>query len=189
MAAFFSRVAGLKTFLLALVLYLVFGAYVMPHGASTINSLTPPTPGCSPLKIMDLQFTGYSYAQAQAILNCYSSASLQYAARFTLVADSLYPWAYTFIYLITLAWIFKNIRAAGKWLPYILLIPLLTMLLDYCENSCLIMLMQQHPNYSQSLVSTASAFTVAKWLGAGLQTLLLLGGLVWLGITKTRANS
>lgn len=102
---FIIQTANWKTFVAALILYLIFGAGIMPWGASKFAELSG-----QPVEVMDLQITGYDEQKASTILQAYSAEARLFAAKFGLIADSLYPLAYTWLYLITFGWILKSSR-------------------------------------------------------------------------------
>lgn len=180
---FFSRIATFKTFIVAAVIYVFFAAVVMNHGANTISEKAG-----KKVEIFDLQVTGYSPARAAEIQADYTPEARAYAAYFNLVADSLYPFAYTFLYIILLAWVYKTLVPANKLYTHIHLLPFSTMLIDYFENACIVRMMKIYPNVSDTLVNVSSTFTIVKWGTLGITTAVVLWGWSLLVYHKLRKS-
>ena len=172
-AGYFWRSAGIKTFMAALLLYLVFGGFVMPKGTQTIWQICG-----KKVEILDLQFN-YTPERARAILSEYNEAGRDFAAKFSLIGDTLYPIVYTFLFLIMASWLFKSLAAYGFRIRYVHLLPLLVMIADYCENAGIITMLKAYPGFSDTLVIITSFFTSLKW---SLLVLLafILGAAIWL---------
>lgn len=171
--------AGRKTFALSIALYLVFGAGVMPWGASTFNQMSG-----KEVQVVDLQITGYDLAKANSILQEYSPEARIFAAKFGLIADSFYPLVYTWLYLIAFAWILKSSNKNSRLLQLLFVLPLITMLVDFVENHFIGQLMYSFPNITAEQVSIASLLTQTKWFFCGLQTIALIGLLLQLVVYR-----
>ena len=122
---FFSSIATFKIFIVAAVIYVFFATVIMSHGANTISEKAG-----NKVEIFDLQIGGYSPARAAEIQADYTPEARAYAAHFNLVADSLYPFAYTFLYIILLAWVYKTLVPTNKLYTHVHLLPFSTMLVD-----------------------------------------------------------
>lgn len=173
---FFWQLAGWKAFTGALVLYIFFGAVVMPLGAKKFSEVSG-----KKVEILDLQFF-YSPEKARNIISEYGDAGRQYAIQFGLIADTLYPISYTLLFIILTAWIYKSINSGNS--VYLLCLSLLIMLIDYCENLNIASLMYKYPAVSDLQIYVSSMFTSAKWTLVLGQVLLIVVGLVWLGYLK-----
>ncbi len=169
---FFGRIAGLKTFLAGLALDLLFNILVMPWGAETFNDLSG-----HKVEVLDLKFS-YSPETARAIIGAYSEAARSFAIKFGLIADTIYPLAYTFFFTITLSWILKSLSAYNIKVKHLHLFPLLILLLDYCENIGIASLMASYPNFSDLQVYITSFLTSLKWGMVGILIAIILSGLV-----------
>lgn len=172
---FLIQTANRKSFALAVIIYLIFGVGIMPWGASKFNKLSG-----KEVKVVDLQVTGYNLTTANEILADYSPEARVYAAKFGLIADSLYPLAYTWLYFITFAWILKASRSDSATLRLAFVFPLLTMVVDFIENYHIGQLMYSFPEITERSVATSSLFTQTKWGCFAAQTLVLLALLIQL---------
>ena len=170
---FFWRIAGFKTFITALLIYLFFGAYVMPQGAAKIQEICG-----KKVEILDLQFT-YTPEKAHSILDQYNAAGRSFTATFTMLADTLYPVSYTFLFLMIMGWLFKSLSAYGFKVRYIHLLPFAVMLVDYSENIGIVTMLKTYPDFSNGTVFITSTFTSLKWSLLAVQTFIIGAGL-WL---------
>lgn len=172
---FFWGIAGLKAFIAALLIYLAFAGLVMSPGAAKIQQLSG-----KKIEILDLQFT-YTPAKARAIIADYGDAARNYAANFEMIADTLYPVVYTFLFAIMISWVFKSLSAYGVRVKYVLLLPYCVMFADYGENIGIIQMLKTFPNFSDFHVVISSFFTSLKWSLLVVET-VIIGGSVWLFI-------
>jgi hypothetical protein len=185
-ADFFWRIAGWKTFIPALLIYVVFAGYVMPQGAKAIQKVCG-----KKVEILDLQFS-YTPERAKAILSEYTFLGRCEAAKFELWGDTLYPIAYTFLFLTIMGWVFKSLAVYDFRVRYIHLFPFLVLIADYSENVGIIKMLKTYPNFSDSLVAVSSLFTSLKWSLLAVQT-FIIGVALWLltfyRITRRKAIS
>ena len=172
---FFLRIAGWQTFVAALLVYLVFGLYVMPHGLATIQQLSG-----KKVEVLDLQFS-YTPEHARAILSEYTDESRAYTMRFSAIDDGLYPIAYTFLILIMMSWLSRSLAVHGIRTGYLHLLPFVVMLADYTENTCIITMIRRYPDFSDGLLRISSLCTTVKWSLLGLEALMILVGLCLIG--------
>ena len=172
---FFWNIADWKTFLLGFILYMIFGGYIMPQGVRMFQEVS----GKSDVQVMDLQFC-YSPEKARSIIGDYGHEGRTLAVKFGLIADTVYPMAYTFYFIIILTWILKGLSAYGVRYKHVHLFPLLILLIDYCENINLANLFRTYPNFSDMQVYIASFFTSLKWSLVGVLAVLILCALIWL---------
>lgn len=179
---YLRQIAGLKTFIAALLFYSFFGFYIMPHGAKMTAMIAG-----KPVQLFDLQFC-YSPSQAMDILSNYNENARKFTATFSYLADTVYPVAYTFLYVMALAWVFKNIRNLPAMYRHIHLFPVLAAVADLMENAFVGAMMHSYPDISDSIVYTASFFTSAKWCLVAVQTIILLGGIVQLLVQRFSAK-
>ncbi len=168
---FFLRIADWKTFGAALCVYMVFGGYIMPHGLATLQQMNG-----KKTEVLDLQFS-YTPEKAHAILSEYTDQSRDYAARFELIADGLYPISYTFLFLIMMAWLFRSLSAYGVNARYLHMLPFVVMTADYSENTGIITMLSSYPNFSDTVVRISSVFTSIKWTLLAVEGIIILTGL------------
>jgi hypothetical protein len=174
--------SNLKTWLIALTLYLLTGGVLMPYGASRISEAAG-----HPVGILDLQFS-YDKERVIEILSDYSERARTLAAIFNATADSFYPVIYALLFIVTVSWIFKNVNGGRAYLKVLLVLPILIMLVDYMENSYIISLLNDFPKINDTNVLYGSLFTTTKWSLVFLQLGIILSGLILLIWQKARAK-
>ena len=167
----FRTIASLKSFLIGLGVYLLFGAYIMPQGAKKYQEISG-----KKVEILDLQYS-YAPEKARTIINSYGADGRAFAIKFGLLADTLYPLVYTFLFIIILALIYKSLDKYGVVSKNIHLFPILILVADYCENIGVAVLLYKYPNISDTQINVVSAFTSLKWSLVIILALIALGGL------------
>ena len=177
----FWQAANGKTFFAALVVYIFFGAVVMPAGAKKVSEVSR-----KKVEILDLQFS-YSPEMARHIISEYSDSGRKYAIQFGLIADTFYPISYTFLFVVLTAWIFKAIDPIK--FKRVLLLPLVIPVVDYGENLNIALLMYGYPQLHDWQVHLSSLFTSLKWILVVLQVLVIVGALLWLICKKLSKKS
>jgi hypothetical protein len=145
----------------------------MPKGAQMIQQISG-----KKVEMLDLQFT-YTPERARAIIRDYGVSARWEAASFELWADTLYPLAYTFLFLIIMGWVFKSLSVYGVRVKYIHLLPFLVLFADYSENACIIRMLKTYPDFSDNLAVASSFFTSLKWSLLAVIT-FIIGAAIWL---------
>ena len=170
---FFWRISGWKTFAVGLLLYIFFAVVMMQQGAAMIQQICG-----KKVEIFDLQFT-YTPERAHEILSQYNEAGRSFAATFTMLADSIYPVSYTFLFLMIMGWLFKSLAVYGFRVRYIHLLPFLVMVFDYSENAGIVTMLKNYPDFTDGTVIVTSLFTSLKWSLLAVETFIIGAGL-WL---------
>ncbi len=120
----------------------------------------------------DRRGSGYSSTEAQALLDKMGEGGRSFYAVTQLSLDVAFPVVYGLLAAIAIAWLYPH-----PWARWLILVPLLAVALDLCENvSTAIMAWRYEPAHGPPLVGLASALTVAKtWALWGGAAVLLLG--------------
>lgn len=161
-----------KTVLIGLVLYIVAAA-----GMSWLESQIKAASGPDFVGILDLviippEDVGATYA----MLESYGEAGRNTYFWGEIVFDTVYPLVYTFFFLSLLAWLFVSaekkmpIWAKLKWAP------VATVIIDYFENACILVLLANYPGELDSWVLALHVLRFFKWSSVGLSVLLVLIG-------------
>jgi hypothetical protein len=169
--------------LLALVIFLLFVALVLPSQAARAdeNASGAPTPDLSIYySAQDL----YHWAEA------YGPLGRQAYIRARLTFDVIWPLVYTFFLVTATSWSYKRAVAPQSAWQYVNLIPLLGMLFDFLENFSTSMVMLRFPQPTLVLASLAGVFTMVKWGLMSASSIALIVGvtLVCLKWIKPRAG-
>jgi hypothetical protein len=173
-SAFFWRISTWKTFVVALLAYVLWGGLVMTKGMQHIQDLCG-----QKVEILDLQFHS-SPENTRAILGSYTAEAKQFVMVFGLVFDTIYPLVYGFLFIVTGCLVFRKRKEQFPWLFYLPLLPLLIIFVDYAENINIASLLYTFPSVSDIRINITSAFSSLKWILVVVEALLLFGGLIWL---------
>ncbi len=144
---------------------------VMPMVGARLTALTG---GVGPL---DLNLT-YSGAQAIETLAAMGAEGRALYRNIEIMADFIYPVAYTVFFALLISWLFQKGLAAESRLRAWNVLPLGGFVFDVLENSSIILMINQFPAVSPALASVAGVFTLVKWLFAGGSMALAVVGLV-----------
>jgi hypothetical protein len=175
-SAFFWRISTWKTFVVALLAYVLWGGLVMTKGMQHIQDLCG-----QKVEILDLQFHS-SPENTRAILGSYTAEAKQFVMVFGLVFDTIYPLVYGFLFIVTGCLVFRKRKEQFPWLFYLPLLPLLIIFVDYAENINIASLLYTFPSVSDIRINITSAFSSLKWILVVVEALLLFGGLIWLAL-------
>lgn len=175
-AVFFWQKSNGLTLIAAIVFYLFWAGFVMTKGMDNIRMLSQ-----KPVEILDLQFN-VSPEQARSILQSYSEDARHFAIIFGLVFDTIYPLVYGFLFIVSGCLLYKHKEKHTLWFYFIPLLPVLLIIVDYAENICIALLMNNYPNVSDISINITSCLTSAKWILVGLEFVLLFSALMQKGI-------
>jgi hypothetical protein len=114
-------------------------------------------------KAFDLQSFGYSVSEAASIVNNLNdqTTSLYLFPQLTLL-DLLYPFLLALFLSSLLFRLIKITREKSKIASIFLIIPFLTMMFDYLENICIILMITKSIDISETIVVLSSTFTILK---------------------------
>ena len=148
--AFASRTPALSATLVATLVLLVVVFPALPIGG----------------EMLDVK-TGYTYAEAVAVMESYGERGRQVYAWSSLTLDALLP----FVYVSFLAGFVYRFRPTERlWI--LACLPLAAGVLDLCENVQVVLMLTRYPDVSPGQVAVASWFTLSK--GYAVSACLLL---------------
>jgi hypothetical protein len=172
--------------LLALIIFLLFSALVLPQQATNAEQETGS--GESP----DTSFF-YSADDLYRMAEAYGEEGRWAYIRARFTFDLVWPLVYLFFLVTAIGWVFS--RAFGPESPWqrANLAPVLGALFDYLENLTTSLVMVRFPDQTPLIDVLAPLFTALKWGSLGVSFLLLTGGIVvtvWRWIqTRERGES
>ena len=170
LSGFFLRWASGPIVITALLVYMAMAGGLMSWGERTIQDMSG-----KKVQILDLCFS-YTPEQARQYLSEYSPEARIFAAKFNLIADTIYPISYAFFFAILLAWVFKPLRESLPACRNIHLLPLAILIFDYMENICVINMLTKFPDISDGLIRQGSGLTSIKWILVGITVFSVLAG-------------
>jgi hypothetical protein len=166
LSTFLTRIAGWKSLLLLLALYLVFVGYILKNTETNITELAGKRIG-----IIDLTF-GFNPQKTLMMVAGYGDAARSYYARTEMTIDIVYPVIYAFLLGIILTLLYRE--SAYAWVS---LVPFICLLLDYLENINIVILLITFPQQSFAIATLCEIFKLMKWLTFGCVILSMIFGL------------
>jgi hypothetical protein len=161
--------------LAALILFLLFGALVLPGQAAKAEEST----GTGRSPDTSLFYTpGDLYDMADAYGPTGRSAYIR--ARFTF--DLVFPLVYLFFLATAVSWVYAKAFAPRSLWRLANLVPVLGALFDYLENTSASLVMARYPNRTPVVATLAPVFTFVKWIFVGGSFVVLAVGIVVWGL-------
>ena len=148
------------------VLWAVLFFVTLPHLQTLAGGAVP----------FDLRWSGYSLADAQALLAALGESGRAYYRNPELVLDAIFPALYAASRALALWWLtmpgrLRAGRVAPAWRAALVALPVLEAVLDWGENSGIVIMLGTWPDLSASLVQAASVATQLKLVAAALTEL------------------
>lgn len=162
---FLQRIAGWKSLIVALAVYIVFPAYFLKNAETRIHELAG-----KKIPIIDLSF-GFKPQSTLDLVAGYGDAGRAFYAAIEMSTDLVYPIAYAFLFGIILAMLYR--KEVYAW---VCLLPFGMLLFDYGENISIIYLLKTYPQQSWAMAAFCELFKMMKWLTFGVIFLLVLYG-------------
>lgn len=126
------------------------------------------------LVMFDLRPLGYSYADAQAIVSNLGEEGRHFYLTTQFWLDCVYPAVNAFAILSLISKLTNHYNLRSLFKALLLLVPLVTMLLDYCENYFIGQMLYNHDNLSPILVAQASLTSLIKSMFSTLSSLIMM---------------
>ena len=142
-------------------------------------------------KAFDLQPFGYSVSEAVSIVSNLNdqTTSLYLFPQLTLL-DLLYPFLLALFLSSLLFRLIKISRAKSKIASTFLIIPFLTMMFDYLENICIILMITKSIEISETIVVLSSTFTILKGVLTSVSWIaILVYGITWFKMKILERNN
>jgi hypothetical protein len=167
---FLDRISSLKSFIILLLIYIVFPAYFFKNAETKINQLSGESVG-----IIDITIT-YNPERTQQMLTKYTAEARAYYASVEATIDVVYPLVYAFLLAVVLVLIFrKNQFGLPRW---IIVLPFVVQLFDYLENFFIYSLLTQYPTIENANLIFCEIFKLLKWSVLGITMLIIVYGVI-----------
>lgn len=125
------------------------------------------------LSILDLRSSGYTPDEAYALFEALGAEGRRLYLCLLLAADILLPLTGALFFAVCIAWLLRHIVAGHHPVQRLILLPAVTMLADFSENACTLVLLLVFPHRIDSLARAASFFTLLK-SGAGMLVVIVI---------------
>ena len=150
--------------LLSVAVYLYMNMVSMPRIAAFSQDML----------MLDLKSEGYDYAYVKNLLDVLGEQGRSAYLFPQLILDMFFPLVYVPFFVLLIGYFLKKGRLSGTVHKFSLLIPILTGLADYGENTASILLIHSYPHISEGMVQFASVCTVVKSIGLVISLLLVV---------------
>ena len=171
---------------LVLILFIMTQAVYLVMVIVTLSHLRTLSSGSDPFDMMP---AGYDLTYAVSFLQAIGEQGRSYYLTRQIPLDLLYPGLFAVSYGAMWLWLFAKLSVSRDTFRGIALIPVVVGLTDYAENASIVGMLKTFPQMPETLVSGASALTVAKSAGTLLFFLALVVLLGVLGIQKLKRSS
>ena len=178
--SFLQSASSGKAVLILFVLTNVVYGTILGYSIPLVLSFSPES------ILFDMSPAGYSYVEAIELLKSLGLEGRNAYLTIQIPIDLVYPAMFAVSYALMIAWILKQGLPKQSRLYLLAFVPVLAGLFDYLENASIVAMLYGFPDVSESLVTSASSFTIAK---SGLTTLffvVLLVSLVYLAIWRLK---
>jgi len=168
---FFYRLSPGWAALLALVVFVVFTALVLPAQASQAEAVSGGA-GSPDTSLF------YSAADLYRMAEAYGQPGRQAYLRARWTFDVIWPLVYTAFLITATSWLLAKVFSPASAWRLLNLLPLAAMLFDFLENSSASLVMARYPQLTPGVDLLAPLFTLVKWLLVATSFGLLLFSLV-----------
>ncbi len=163
---------------LKLTFWLSLAITIAIYAVMSFYSLPIITGNNSDLLIFDIRPNGYSFTDAQSLLNALSSEGILFYQTTQLALDTVFPIFYALSFMLAF-WILAPIKL-GKWRLLFFPFAIIAMVFDFLENASVVKMLQAGADgISTEMVQSASDFSTLKYLfiNISLAILVILIGL------------
>jgi hypothetical protein len=169
-----KRMAKGWILLLFFVSFMLTTSLVFPWMSSTLQV---PEEG---VEKIDLQIT-YSPEKLYEIMEPYGEEGRKAYAISHLTSDVLFPIVYLFLFGTAISYTFQRAFPSESWVQRLNLVPFALLLVDFLENTILVILLLSFPTRMIWLARLAGWVTGFKWVLSGISVLLpFIGLLLWI---------
>jgi len=131
------------------------------------------------LPILDLRPLGYSFSEAQELMEALGQEGRQFYLTRQIPLDLFYPLFYGISFSLIITYFLRKLKRYQGVFVYLSFLPLLAALADYLENLQIVRILRSFPNINESLVELSSFFSVLKSSTTTAFMFLILGLLIW----------
>jgi hypothetical protein len=171
LSGWLSRVSTGPVALVALVIFLLFTALVLPRQSRTAEAVSR---GAGSPDTSFLYAAGDLYRMAEA----YGAAGRAAYVRARFTFDVIFPLVYTLFLGTAISWVFARAFPPGSPWQRANLAPLVAALFDLLENASTSLVMARYPLKTPVVDALAPLFSLAKWVFVIGSFVLLFAGVV-----------
>lgn len=136
------------------------------------------------MKILDMMPAGYDSTYVNTLLKALGEEGRHTYLYNQIPFDLIFPLLFGITFCLIYGYVFKLLGKTESTIFYTFMLPVFSGLFDYCENICIIKILNSYPDNSDILTSTTSVFSVLKSTFTTITFTLLIVFLITLGIRK-----
>lgn len=145
------------------------------------------------MKLLDMLPTGYTADYVNSLLNALGSDGRNAYLFQQIPLDLIYPSLFGMTYCLIFAFIIKKLGKEDSFLLYLSLLPVFAGIFDYLENIGIITMLINYPDNSTTISHMTNVFSISKSALTTVYFIILLFSLLTLSIkyivTKTRKTT
>lgn len=164
---YLQRLSNSKFLFLFLLVFCSFPLYFFQNARDKLNELSGKS-----IDAIDITF-GFNPQNTLYLVDAYGDAARAYYAQSVLTTDVAFPMVSAFFFGIMLTMLFR-----GQSLVRTQLLPFISMIFDYAENTCIVSLLYSYPQQSIYLATLCEIFKMLKWLTLAAVLILMIYGLL-----------
>jgi len=176
------RLSNTWVTLAAVVVFILFTAFVLPRQAATAETYTRDAGS------LDTSFF-YSADDLYRIAGAYGENGRRLYVRSRFTFDAIWPFVYAVFLTTAISWIYRRAFVPRSRWRLANLAPLLAAGFDYLENVSTSIVMLRYPARTPVVDRLAPFFTLSKWTLIGASFALLLTGVavgIWRWVVRER---
>ena len=134
------------------------------------------------IKLLDMMPMGYDLSYVSTLFNALGETGRETYLTNQIPVDMVYPFLFGLTYSLLLAYFLKKINRHNTSFIFLCLIPIIAAIADYLENIGIILLLQNYPSLSETLVKTTNIFSITKSTSTSIFFIILIVILVVWGV-------
>ena len=134
------------------------------------------------MKLLDMMPAGYEYNYVNKLFSTLGENGRVTYLTNQIPVDMIYPLLFGVSYCLLMAYFLKKLNKLHTPQIYLCLLPIIAGVADYFENIGIITLLNSYPDFTETIVNTASMFSIMKSISTSMFFITLIVILIWLGI-------
>lgn len=138
------------------------------------------------MRLLDMMPFGYDAVYVNLLFDQLGMIGRETYLTAQIPIDMVYPLLFAITYSLLLVYFFNKIVKPHTILKYLSILPIVAGLSDYLENIGIIILLNNYPNHSTSMVSTTNIFSIIKSSTTSISFLVLIILLLIMGVNSLK---
>jgi len=138
------------------------------------------------VQLLDMMPMGYDVNYVNTLFKVLGETGRETYLTTQIPVDMVYPLLFGLTYSLLFAYFLKKLNKLNTSFYFLCLIPVIAAIADYLENIGIILLLQNYPSLSETLVKTTNIFSVTKSISTSLFFISLIVLLLILGVKSLK---